>query len=124
MALADAAMILAANALRTAITHAQLHTAAPNAAGTTNVSTAARQAITWGAATSDGDFTTSAALNFTGGAASGACTHVTYWSSAGTGSPPSGGTYYGVHALSGDTTFNAAGEYTVTSITENGSASG
>lgn len=118
MALSDAAMIVAANALRSAITHAQLHTAAPNASGTTNVSSAARQAITWAAATSDGDFTTSAALNFTGGAASGACTHVTYWSAS------TSGTYYGVHALTGDQTFNAAGEYTVTSLTENGSASG
>jgi hypothetical protein len=29
-----------------------------------------------------------------------------------------------VHALTGDQTFNAAGEYTITSLTENGSASG
>lgn len=118
MALSDSTMVTGANAMKAVLTHAQLHTAAPNATGTTNVSSAARQAISWGATTADGDFTTSAALNFTGGAASGPCTHVTYWNAS------TSGTYGGVHALTGDTTFNAAGEYTITSLTENGSASG
>jgi hypothetical protein len=56
-------------------------------------------------------------LNFTGGAASGAATHLGFWSAATTG------TFYGWQALTGDQTFNAAGEYTVTGITITGTAS-
>jgi hypothetical protein len=117
MALADAAMIVAANALRSAITHAQLHSGAPGAAGTTNVTSAARQAVSWSSATSDGDFGLASALNFTGVAASGAVQYVSLWSA------PTSGTFYGSYALTGDATANAAGEYTVTAINLNGSAS-
>lgn len=117
MALSDAAMIVAANALRSAITHAQLHSGAPGGAGTSNVTSASRQAITWAAATSDGDFGLSSALNFTGVAASGAVQYVTLWSAS------TAGTFYGSYALTGDQTANAAGEYTVTAINLNGSAS-
>ena len=45
MALNDAALVLAANAVDTAITHMQLHSGAPGAAGTTNVTSAARQPV-------------------------------------------------------------------------------
>ena len=116
MALSDAAMIVAANALRSAITHAQLHTGAPGGSGTTNVSSAGRQAITWAAASGDGDFSLASALNFTGGAANGPCQYVSLWSAS------SGGTFYGSYALTGDATFNSAGEYQVTALTLNGSA--
>jgi hypothetical protein len=117
MALSDAAMIVAANALRTAITHAQLHSAAPGGSGTSNVTSAARQAVTWAAATADGDFALSSAVNFTGVAASGAVQYVSLWSAS------TSGTFYGSYALTGDQTANAAGEYTVTALTVNGSAS-
>ena len=46
------AMVIAANALRAAMTHMQLHSGDPGASGTSNVTTAARQAVTWSAATS------------------------------------------------------------------------
>ncbi len=108
MALNDAALVLAANAVDTAITHMQLHSGARGAAGTTNVTSAARVAVN---GTVDGD------VAFTGVAASGAVAEVSYWSAS------SGGTYYGGAALSGDTTANAAGEYTVTSVTETSTAS-
>lgn len=116
MALANAAMIIAANALRTAITHAALHTGAPGAAGTSNTTTAARQPITWSAATNDGDFGLASALNFTGGAANGAVTYVSLWSAI------TAGTFYGDYAITGDATFNSAGEYTLTALNLNGSA--
>lgn len=116
MALSDAAMVVAANALRTAITHVQLHSAGPGGSGTSNIATATRQAVTWGAATGDGDFTSSGTLAFTGVSASGAATHISFWSAS------TSGTYYGFYTLTGDQTANAAGEYNVTAITLNGSS--
>lgn len=115
MALNDAALNVGANAIKAAITHVSLHTAAPNASGS-NESTAGRQAVAWGTVAT-GDFSSTAALNFTGATANGPITHVGYWS-AGTA-----GTFYGSQALTGDTTANSAGEYTVTTATINSSAS-
>src|SRR5690349_740658 len=117
MALNNAAMVVAANALRSAITHMQLHSGDPGASGTSNATSAARQAITWSAATADGDFGLASAINFTGVAASGAATYVSLWSAS------TGGTWYGNFPLTGDATANAAGEYTVTALNLNGSAS-
>lgn len=113
MALNDTLLNIGANAMAAAATHLSLHTAVPNATGS-NESSAARVAAAWpGAATGDLTITNKA---FTGGAASGACTHVGFWSAA------SAGTFYGYVALTGDQTFNAAGEYTITSLTVNGSS--
>lgn len=103
-------------AMQAVMTHAQLHSAEPNAAGTTNVTSAARQPITWVTA-ANGDLVVTADAAFTGGAASGACTYVSLWSAS------TAGTHYGYFALTGDTTFNAAGEYTLTGITITGTAS-
>jgi len=108
MPLVDAGLNVGANAIRTAITHIGLASADPGATGT-NPTTAARQPVTWGTVAA-GDFSSSAAINFTGGTANGPVTHVTYWSAA------TGGTYYGSQALTGDNTFNSAGEYTVSSL--------
>lgn len=116
MALNNAAMVVAANALRSAMTHMQLHSGDPGAAGTSNTTTASRQAVTWSAATADGDFGLSSAVAFTGVAANGGATYVSLWSAS------SGGTHYGNFQLSGDQTANAAGEYTVTALNLNGSA--
>lgn len=111
----DTALNIGNAAIQAAITHAQLHTAEPNAAGTTNVATSSRQAITWVTA-ANGDIVATVDLNFTGGAASGPATHVSLWSAS------TSGTHYGYYALTGDTTFNAAGEYTLTGITITGTA--
>lgn len=100
-----------------AATHAGLFTAEPNAAGTTNVATSARQPITWVTA-ANGDMVITADAAFTGGAASGPCTHVGLWSQL-----AAGGTFYGYFALTGDQTFNAAGEYTLTGVTITGTQS-
>lgn len=115
MALNTAALNVAANSLRSAITHLAIHTALPDATTGTNQSAAARQAVTWGAA-SNGDFSASN-IAFTGGAASGPALYVGYWSAS------TGGTFYGFKALTGDQTFNAAGAYTISSITINGDSS-
>lgn len=116
MPLNNTAMVVAANALRSAVTHMQLHSGDPGAAGTSNVTTADREAVTWSAAANDGDFDLDSAVNFTGVAASGAATYVSLWSSF------TGGTHYGNFQLTGDQAANAAGEYTVTALTLNGSA--
>lgn len=114
MALSDAALVVAANALDTAVTHMQLHSGAPGAAGTSNV-VGSRVAVN-GTVDGDGDITWSS-VAFTGLTASQAVSHVSYWSAS------TSGTFYGSAALSGDTAANAAGEYTVTSVTETSSAS-
>lgn len=116
MALNDTALNLGTTAIKNAITHVSLHSGDPGAAGTSNTTTAARQAVTWGSV-SGGDVTSSGTLNFTGGAASGGVTHIGFWSAS------TAGTFYGSQSLTGDATFNAAGEYSVTGITLNSSAS-
>jgi hypothetical protein len=115
MALNDTILNIGNAAMQTAMTHMAIHTAQPNASGS-NESAAARQAITWVTA-ANGDLVATVDLAFTGGAASGAATHVGFWSAS------SAGTFYGWLPLTGDQTFNAAGEYTVTGVTITGTAS-
>lgn len=112
----DTLLEIGADAMKAAATHAGLFTAEPNAAGTTNVATSARQPITW-ETDSSGDMVVTADANFTGGTASGPCTHVGLWSAL------TAGTFYGYFAITGDQAFNAAGEFTLTGITVTGSAS-
>lgn len=113
----NAMMVIAANAQRSAATHCQIHSGDPGAAGTSNNHGVARQAITWTAATSDGDYGLSSALNFTGLTAGATCTWISVWSAS------SSGTWYGNFQLTGDTTANASGEFTVSALNLNGSAS-
>lgn len=115
MALNDTILNIGNAASQTAMTHAQIHTAQPNASGS-NEASSARQAITWVTA-ANGDLVITQDLVFTGGASSGAATHIGFWSAS------SSGTFYGWLALTGDQTFNAAGEYTVTGVTITGTAS-
>ena len=114
MAFNDAGLVIAANALDTAITHMSLHTTGA-VTSSANESTAARVAVN-GSVDADGDITWTS-IAFTGGAASGPVVRVGYWSAS------TSGTYYGGSLLSGDQAFNAAGEYTVTSVTETSTAS-
>lgn len=114
MSLNDASIVIAANAVDTAITHMSLHTTGA-VSSSANESTAARVAVN-GTVDGDGDITWSN-VAFTGGAASGPVVRVGYWSAS------TSGTYYGGCLLTGDATFNAAGEYTVTSVVETGTYS-
>lgn len=113
MPLNDTLLNVGANAMAAAATHLSLATANPEPSGS-NQATSARVAASWPAA-STGDLTISNKA-FTGGAANGPVTHVCLWSAI------TGGTFYGSVALTGDTTFNSAGEYTITSLTVNGSS--
>lgn len=110
----DTILNIGVTAMQGAISHLSIHTALPNASGS-NESTAARVAAGWGAA-ANGDFATLTNKAFTGGAASGPATYVGFWSAA------SGGTFYGYQQLTGDQTFNAAGQYTITSLAITGTA--
>jgi hypothetical protein len=116
MPLNDTALDVMANALKSAATHASLHSANPGTTGT-NETTAGRQAIVWDGPSTGGDLSLQGTESFTGGAANGACTYVGLWSAS------SGGTFYGGFALTGDQTFNAAGEYTLTEVNLTGTAS-
>ena len=113
MPLNDTLLNIGANAMAAAATHLAIHTANPEPTGT-NPATSARVAASWGVA-ANGDLTITN-KNFTGGAANGPATHVGFWSAI------TGGTFYGSQALTGDQTFNSAGEYTITSLTVNGSS--
>jgi len=112
----DTLLNIGSAAMQAVATHAQLYTAEPNAAGTTNVSSAGRQAVTWVTA-ANGDMVITTDVPFTGGTANGACTYIGLWSAS------SGGTFYGYFALTGDQTFNSAGEYIFTGLTITGTAS-
>lgn len=92
----------------TAFPFMSIHTALPNASGS-NESAAPRVAAGW--STSNGVLTSSAAKNFTGGAASGPALYVGFWSAS------TAGTFGGYQALTGDQAFNAAGQYTVNTVT-------
>jgi len=112
------AMIIAANALRAACIGAQLHTALAGPTGTANLCSSGRVAVSWGAAFGNGDFGLATQLNFTGGGASNPIFSVTLWSTNTTG-----GTCLGEFILAGDVAFNGAGEYSITQINHDGTAS-
>lgn len=113
MALTDATLVIAATAIRDSITHLSLHSANP---GTTGASQVGTRVASTGSIDGDGDITWTN-VAFTGLSANQAVTHVGYWSAA------TGGTYRGGSALTGDAAANAAGAYTVTSVTETSTAS-
>lgn len=110
----DALLNIGVGAMQAAALYIQIHTALPNATGS-NEATSARVACSWPAA-SNGDFGTLSNKAFTGGAASGPAQYLGFWSAS------TAGTFYGYLPLTGDQTFNAAGAYTVTSVTIPGTA--
>lgn len=113
----NAAMTVAANALKGVLLYAQLHSGPAGSSGTANVTTAARKAVTWGTVTGAGDFGISAQIDFTGGATNGDIHSVTLWSAS------TSGTYYGEFVINGDAAFNNSGDYSITSLNLDGSAS-
>ena len=110
MALNDAALVLAANAVDTAITHFQLHSTNVGGSWGTNA-VGARVAVN-GTVDADGDISYTN-IDFTGLGANQAIGGVSYWTAS------SGGTNYGGSAVTGDATANSAGEYRLTSVVEN-----
>lgn len=114
MALNNTALNYMADEFTTRFPYLAIHTADPGATGI-NQSTASRQAANWSAA-ANGDVTATN-IAFNDGGNGEAAAYVGYWSAA------TAGEFGGSRALTGDAAFNAAGEYTVDSVTENGSSS-
>lgn len=110
---AATALVVMADALKAVALKMRLHTADPGT-GNSNPTTAADQTIAL-VDNGSGDLTVTS-VAFTGGAASGPCTWCSIWNTGAT-------VRYGKFALSGDQTFNAAGEYTVDSLTIDASTS-
>lgn len=106
------ALAAAASVLASDIDSMQLHSGDPGSSGTSNTTSAGSESVTPSADSSGG--VSIGTTDFTGGAASGDCTHVSLWA---------GSTFYGAFALSGDQAFNAAGQYTVDSVTITSTAS-
>jgi len=111
MPLSDAAMLVGANAVRAVLGGAQMHIGDPGTGGAANKSSAPMLVPVWGTPAADGDFDLDADLVFEGGTPNGPATHVSLWSNT-SGS----GIWYGNFPLSGDNTFDSAGNYTVDSI--------
>lgn len=114
MPLNDAALNGMAGWLADHATHLSLHADDPGGSGA-NETTAPRVPANWPAPVS-GDLLVSN-KDFTNGVPNDPAQYVGLWSAA------TGGTFYGGFLLSGDTTFNANGDYTVTSLTINGASS-
>jgi hypothetical protein len=117
MPLSNAAMVVAANALRNALGGLQLHTGNPGDGGAANKSSAPMVAPSWTVVTGDGDFGLAAAAAFSGCTPNGPITWVSAWSNT-TGS----GIWYGNFLLTGDLTADASGFYTLDTFPLNGSA--
>lgn len=119
MSLSDAAMVVAATALRNALGGMQLHTISnPGVGGAAGKSSAAMAVPVWTTPTADGDFELATELVFAGAAPNGPILSVSLWSNT------SGlGVWYGNFVLTGDLTADSAGNYTLESFTLNGSAS-
>jgi hypothetical protein len=110
MALNDAALVLAANAVDAVIAYMQLHST--NVGGSWGTNAVGSRVAVNGTVDADGDITWTS-VAFTGLTANQAVGGVSYWSAS------SGGTNYGGSAVTGDATANSAGEYTLTSVAEN-----
>jgi hypothetical protein len=113
MTLNDAALTTGATAIKNEITHMQLHSTAVGGAWATGA-LGTRVAVT-GAVDSDGDITWGP-IAFTGLGANQAVGGISYWTAS------TGGANRGGSTLTGDTSANSAGEYTVLSVTETGTA--
>jgi hypothetical protein len=116
--LSAAALVIGANAIRSALGGAQLHTADPGTGGASNKSSAAMLAPSWTVVNGSGGWNLATPLAFVGGAANGPVTWVSLWSNT-TGL----GVWYGNFQLTGDLTFDSTGAYTVASLPITGSSS-
>lgn len=112
MALTPTELQALATQLSTDAPYLAIHTADPSTTGA-NPSAAGRQAAGWSVVAG---VLTATNIPFTGGAAGGPAQYVGLWSAS------TAGTFKGGYLLTGDTTFNAAGQYTVSSLVITGSA--
>lgn len=109
----DAALTTGATAIKNEITHLQLHSS--NVGGTWATGAVGSRVAVSGSVDSDGDITWTN-TNFTGLTAGQTVGGVSYWTAS------TGGSNRGGSALTGDTTANSAGEFTITTLTETGTS--
>jgi hypothetical protein len=110
MALNDAALDVAGDALAAALVGISFHTADPGAAGTSAVIAGGRAAIVM--ASTNGDLALTAPVTKTGLTPGATVAFLGLWSTSTTG-----GTYYGsVPRTTGDATVNTNGEYTANTL--------
>lgn len=114
MALNDAALTTGATAIEAEITHMQLHST--NVGGAWGSNALGSRFAVDGSIDSDGDITWPS-KTVTGLGANQAIGGVSYWTAS------TGGSNRGGSAVTGDATANAAGEYTLVSVTESSTAS-
>lgn len=115
----EAAMAVASQALKEAMGFAQLHHEDAGLYGTANATTAPRRPVVWSEIIGLGDLSLKSPINFIGGESETPVYSVTLWSDA-----PTGGTYYGQFPInSGARTFSSSGEFTVSTLDLDGSAS-
>lgn len=107
MALNGTGLSAQVSGLTAVAVYASLHTAEPNASGSSEVTGGSytRESISWAAA-SNGTAATNANIVFDVPAST-TITHVGYWSAV------SGGTFYGSRVLDASQTFATAGTYTI-----------
>ena len=113
MSFTDGALQAATDGLTAAYPYVGLHSADPGTTGA-NETTATRILVGWPAASGTGD-TTVSNVAFSGGASNGPVLYWGLWSSA------TAGTFGGSFPFDAgsDAAFNAAGQYTATSLTIN-----
>lgn len=109
MPLSPAALVVGANAIRSAMVALQLHSGNPGTGGAANKTSASPVAPTWSTVDSGGNWGLQAPVPFSGVAPNGAVTYVSVWSNLNL----STATWYGNYALSGDLTADANGAYTI-----------
>jgi len=109
MALSAALLDIGGDAMASAIKFAQFHTGAPGAAGTNNVIAGGRFAVVM--ESTNGNLNLVGPINGTGLTAGATVAYVSLWPTASAGTP-----YGDAQRTTGDTTVNASGEYTITSL--------
>lgn len=119
MPFSAAAIVVASNAIRTAIKGIQLHGGNPGEGGVANKRASTAKQPNWSTVAADGSFNLASPLQFTGAGANAAVTWLSLWSSTNIG----GATWYGNVELTGDKTADSGGNYTLQSLTVNGSSS-
>ncbi len=113
MALTTAALNAAANGVTAIAAFMSLHSGAAGSGGANEHSTGGytREAVTWNPASGAVSSASGTPVAAFTGPAAGAVAEVGLWTAV------SGGTFLGSDVPTGDTAFNAAGEYNVTSAT-------
>lgn len=112
------ALTVASKAIQNGIKGIQLHSADPGQGGASNRSTAGAKQPVWSAVDSTGSFSLAQPLQFMGCGSGAVIAWVSLWDSTSLG----GANWYGNVQITGDTTADSAGNYTLSSLVINGSS--